>query len=449
MRQNFRIFLVLVILMHFSAGTLAGDYLFTLQGSNTIGSKLGPQLVRGFLYSKGYRDITVQPFAENEYIVSGTRKKANDLDFAQVKIAAHGSSTGFVALEENNADIAMSSRLIKPAEVVALKSVANMKLAWVEHVIAIDGLAIMVNPYNSVQSLSIEQLAGIFTGQITNWKEVGGQDQAITLYARDEKSGTWDTFKELVLGKMPLSPLAKRFESSEMLSDTVANDPGGIGFTGLSFVRHAKLLAISDAGAEAMHPDTYTVATEDYSLSRRLFLYSPEYLDNKVIRDFIEFCQGKEGQKIVDETGFVSQNIQAFRHEVDKNAPEQYRQLSRHALRLSLNFRFDEGSPRLDNKAYRDLDRLVDYLQANKSRGLKLYLVGFSDAKKNLSVDMLLSRFRALAVKGVLLEENIDVEDYYALGSYNPVAANYTEQAKVRNGRVEVWVAESENVARR
>src|SRR5690606_979959 len=124
-----------------------------------------------------------------------------------------------------------------------------------------------------------EQIAQIFSGKITHWDQVGGGQGRIRLYARDSNSGTWETFRDLVLSpkRLELHPEARRFESNADLSHTVSSDINAIGFVGLASVAQAKALAVSSGDSRAMLPSKAQVATEDYPLSRRLYLYiSPE-----------------------------------------------------------------------------------------------------------------------------------------------------------------------------
>ena len=245
-------------------------------------------------------------------------------------------------------------------------------------------------------------MAKIFSGEINNWRDIGGLDKTITLYARDDNSGTWDTFKELVLaGNYQLATNAKRFESSDELAAQVATDMSAIGFTGLSSTKNTKVLAIADDNTVPMLPNEFTLATEDYPLSRRLYFYTPYSTEITLVDDYVEFCLSEQGQDIVRKTGFISQNIQGYHHSVTTQAPLEYQELANIGQRLSVNFRFDNGSPYLDNKAYRDIERLYDFMQKPQQAQAKLHLVGFSDAGNKSSTDTLLSRFRALAVKGL------------------------------------------------
>ena len=126
----------------------------------------------------------------------------------------------------------------------------------------------------------------------------------MTVYARDDKSGTYDTFRHLVSRDTPLLPEAKRYESSEELSDAVAGDAGGVGFIGLPYVRSAKSVMVQEAGSVPLLPSPLTVSTEDYPLARRLYLYSPPSA-TLTAREFIDFALSEEGQRVVQASGFV------------------------------------------------------------------------------------------------------------------------------------------------
>lgn len=428
--------LTLATFMTLSTGARAND--LEIHGSNTIGARLAPSMVAGYLESKGGSSITTRSTQiENEQIVTGRiAGKA-----FEAKIAAHGSGTGFSGLKSGESNIAAASRPAKDKEVALLSGMADLRDKKSEHVIAIDGLAILVHPDNPIASLDKVTLGRIFAGEISNWNELGGTDRAIHVYARDENSGTWDTFKSLVLGKtFPLSPKAKRYESNDQLSDDVSRDPGGIGFTGLASVRQSKVLAISDGESAPLLPSQLNVATEDYPLSRRLFLYSLGSKDKPTTADFLTFSQGQQGQEIVEKTGYVSQNIQAVEAIFDENVPESLKALTRNFQRLSVNFRFSEGRTKLDNKAHRDLERLKQFLAMNNASGSDLMLIGYADKQTNELRAQMISELRALSVKKALRnEQQIDLKAYTGYGQYLPVGGSGGETGASRNGRVEVW----------
>lgn len=412
-------------------------HLFTLHGSNTIGGRLAPELARDYLVAKGAELVSIRARQqENEYRIEGQLAAGA----VYVDVAAHGSGTGMSGLASGEAQVAMASRPIKESEQSLLADYGPMRTFEAEHVVAIDGLAVIVHPSNPVESLTVAQVARLFAGGVRNWSELGGPDLAVSLYARDHKSGTWDSFKSVVLnGRHALSEGARRFESNDRLSDSVAADPGAIGFVGLASVRRAKALSISQHGTQPLRPEPLYVATEDYALSRRLFMYTLPGRAPPLVREFIAFVHSGAGQERVAKVGFVSQNPVSLKPELAAEVPFSYKAVVSHAERLSINFRFDEGSARLDNKAQWDIQRLTRFMALPENRGRQLQLIGFGDAEQTEHRALVLSRMRALRVKAALRERGINAASVMGFGSDLPVAANQ-EGARLKNQRVEVWV---------
>ncbi|HDZ39864.1 MAG TPA: phosphate ABC transporter substrate-binding protein [Marinobacter sp.] len=409
-------------------------YELEIHGSNTIGATLAPMLVTGFLEEKSDNPISSKGTGEANENVIFTRIGNRTTD---VLVAAHGSSTGFKTLSAGNADIWASSRPVKPEEAEQLRGQADLTALENEHVIAIDGLAILVHPSNPINQMSIDTLGKIFSGQIQNWSELGGADRAIRLYARDNRSGTWDTFKSLILGKTyTLNDTAQRYESNDQLSDDVSQDPSGIGFSGLASVRNSKLLAISEGNAPALLPNQLTVASEDYPLSRRLFMYTIGEQTPPLAAGLIEFALGPKGQTLVAESGFISQNLIAIKPTLDDSAPDTFRRLIENYQRLTVNFRFSEGRTKLDNKAQRDLQRLQRYLEEENQSAGDLLLIGFADMQSHELRAQMISELRALSVRKALQQSGVPDVAYTGYGQYMPVGGSGNQ----RNGRVEIWI---------
>lgn len=411
-----------------------------IQGSNTIGARLGPALVEGLLEEQGLSAIRIEAgMAENEQKIVATSADGRRLS---IEVAAHGSGTGFSALAGGSADLAASSRPIKDSEASSLAALGDLTSREAEQIIALDGLAIILHPSNPLTALSTEQLAQVFAGELSDWAQLGAPPGPISLYARDDNSGTFDTFKELVLSAnaRTLAAHAKRYESSEQLSDAVSQDRNAIGFIGLPYIRQAKALAIAAGDSQPMLPTPALIATEDYPLSRRLFLYNQPALVNPWARALVQFAHSPRGQAIVERSGFIAQNVQAMQVAATAEMPAQYQVLAREAQRLSVNFRFQQGSASLDNKALRDLPRLLDYLQQQNKLERKVVLVGFGDAKADVARAELLSKLRAMAVRRELSKAGVSFRDIIGLGDELPVAANNADDGRIRNRRVEVWV---------
>jgi phosphate transport system substrate-binding protein len=411
-----------------------------LAGSNTIGDSLAPSLAETFLKSQGATDVRVLPGANpEEKVIAGILPGNASPSF--ITIAAHGSATAFTALTGSSCDIGMASRRIKPDEVSKLEPLGDMTSAGSEHIVGLDGIAVIVNASNPNSELRQDEIKRIFTGEITDWSQVGSSNGTINVYARSDNSGTYDTFKSLVLGGVPLISTARRFEDSNALSEAVSGDPNGIGFIGLPFVHDAKPIAVSDKGTHGLRPNQLTVATEDYSLSRRLYLYTPAIPRNKFTRLFVEFALSKRGQDLVAANGFIAQSVKPEPQVISKAAPEDYRELTQNAERVPLDFRFNIDNSLADNKAQADLDRVVSLIADGGGAKDKIMLFGFSDSVGSSATNKALSLNRAKAIESELLQRGIQPKVVQGFGSILPVASNDTENGRVKNRRVEIWMA--------
>jgi phosphate transport system substrate-binding protein len=183
---------------------------FALCGPNAIWSRLGPDLVAGFLSSLGAQSPTIHASAADEQTVQGYVNGAQ----MGIRIATHGLAAAYDGLRNGQCQVSMASRRIKSVEAVSLRSLGNMLSPSAEHVVGLDGIAVIVNAANPVPALSIAQLKDIFTGRVTAWNAVGGSSGPIHVLAPAEKFGATDTFKTLVLDQATLIPVARRFEDS-------------------------------------------------------------------------------------------------------------------------------------------------------------------------------------------------------------------------------------------
>ncbi|HOW43491.1 MAG TPA: phosphate ABC transporter substrate-binding protein [Candidatus Omnitrophota bacterium] len=229
-----------------------------------------------------------------------------------VAVTGGGSGTGLSSLISGTCDIAMSSRNIKEKEIALAK---QKGINPTEIKVALDGLVVVVNPNNPVSSLTTDQLAAIFTGKITNWKELGGKDGKIVLLSREVNSGTHVYFKEHVLrkndptSKEEFAPNALMLSSSQAIADEVAGNPSAIGYYGMGYIsKKQKPLSIArDEKSGYETPTIENVISGTYPISRPLFLYTngaPEGL----VKKLIDFALSKEGQEIVLATDFVPVN---------------------------------------------------------------------------------------------------------------------------------------------
>jgi phosphate transport system substrate-binding protein len=221
----------------------------------------------------------------------------------------------------------------------------------------------------------------------------------------------------------------------------VSSDINGIGFVGLPSVRRAKLIAISDGFGKALKPNKLSIATEDYALSRRLYFYTDEESENTYVNEFITFVEGTLGQSTVADNGFVAQNIEAVMPLAYPKLPEDFQKMTPLGMRLTVNFRFKEGSAQLDNRALKDVERLSQFITRHPDK--RLTLIGFGDHKKSPERAQLLSKLRAMAVRRELVRQGVYPKHSLGYGAQLPVASNKRESGRYKNRRVEVWLAES------
>lgn len=449
----------------------SANTILRLHGSNTIGAKLAPALVEAFLQEKGYTNIKRIPVADLEVLIQGQKPNASDIDAVEIK--AHGSATAFAETDKNKqvgllggyADIGMSSSPIneKIASEFEAKQLGNPSLRAQEHIIGLDGVAVIVNPSNPLDKLSIDKIRKIFLGEIKDWAEVGGQAGAIQLYSRDEQSGTYDTFRNKVLLKEKLNCQQtvnlKCFEDSKELASHVASDPQSIGFVGLNYISTTKALKVGRSeNVTAFVPNRFTIKTEDYPISRRLFLYQTNQ-PKPLAAEFIQFALSDAGQKVVSNAGLVevaidqAQTPDTIKHmDADKQRlldnpaiPKAYKALIEKADRKDtpLNFRFASGSSSLDNRAFRDTGRLVEKLSLPQFANSKLLLIGFTDPKGDANKNLELSKQRAQQVQQELEAEGLKIEMATGFGEEPSLLLDSREddpESLATNRRVEVWL---------
>ncbi len=226
-------------------------------------------------------------------------------DDVAVDVTGGGSGVGIKDLIDGNIDVAQASRQMKSTEIAAAE--AN-GIEAVEFSVAIDGIAIVVNAANEVDSLTMEELRGIYNGTITNWNQVGGADQAITAYGRQTTSGTYEFFFETVMHKEDFSQEVSQETGNSAIATKVKNDAGGIGYIGIGYANQATGVSIvplgADADSEAFLPtDEGAVYSGDYPLSRHLYVYTAGTPDGAV-KQWVEYILSDAGQQIVADTGF-------------------------------------------------------------------------------------------------------------------------------------------------
>lgn len=225
-----------------------------------------------------------------------------DKNTTEFQVTGGGSGTGIAALINGTTNICASSRPIKKDEVVQLEKKFGYK--GLEIRVAMDGLAIYVHKSNPVKQLSMAHVKDIFTGKITNWKHVGGNDKPILLYARENNSGTYEFFKDHVLNKQDFSASAQHMAGTAALINAVSKDMNAIGFGGAAYAKNVKALPITkDPSSKAVIPTAATIHDGSYPISRFLYFYLNQKPAGSV-KKFIDWVISPDGQKVVNEVGY-------------------------------------------------------------------------------------------------------------------------------------------------
>lgn len=223
----------------------------------------------------------------------------------KISVTGGGSGTGIAALINGTTDICASSRDMQQKE----KDQAKEKnITPVEKTIAYDGIAIVVHPDNPMKELTMEQIKKIYTGVYKNWKELDGPDQPITTLSRESNSGTYVFFQEHVLNKENFAPTVKLMPASSSIVQSISTDKWSIGYVGLGYTKEGNIKVLpvrKNNTSEAILPSHETILNKSYGIARPLFLYfnGEPSNNNKLLLDF---AISPEGQKIVEETGYIS-----------------------------------------------------------------------------------------------------------------------------------------------
>lgn len=226
-----------------------------------------------------------------------------------ISVTGGGSGTGIAALINGTTDICIASRSIKDKEI---NLAADNGIEAVEHVVASDGIGVVVNPENPVGELTVDQIGRIYRGSYTNWKDVGGPDAPVVILSRESSSGTYVFFQERVLGKKDYSRDAMLMPSTSSIIQTVSQDQWSIGYVGLGYAAEAgdkvKVLTVRDkADSAPVYASVESVQSGAYPIARPLYFYTKSQPEG-FTRSFIDFCLSDDGQKIVLETGYVPVN---------------------------------------------------------------------------------------------------------------------------------------------
>jgi phosphate transport system substrate-binding protein len=434
-----------------------------IHGSTAVGWDLVPALIRAYAEHIGGTASTLaggNPLEEQHKIID-----ARGTEAALFELKRYGTPTAFTALENGAAQIGMASRPINDEETGRLvrAGTPNIRTPQHEHVLGLDGLVVIVAQDNPAVSLSIDNIAKIFAGQITDWSQVGLPPGSINVYSVSQSSGTFSSFDSQVMQPrgLALAGSTKLLLSTGEVADAVASDVNGIGVTSFAFLRNAKGLNVESSCGLITRPSVFTMKTEEYPLTRRLYLYTVNKPAQPHVKGFLDFALSQRAQPVIASAQFVDQSPislgfedQGGRIAYALNAPGEDFDIAQMpqliadmngARRLSITLRFKSGSIELDTKARGDIDRLVGLAATPELRGKRLLLLGFADSVGPYQANATLAVSRATHVRATLLaaakgsiDPSLVVHKGYS--ELAPVACNDQLEGRNLNRRVEVWV---------
>ena len=396
---------------------------------------------------------------------SVTLTNDEDETLARFDLKPAGPAASLDMLLNGEADMALLSRRITEDERAAFEAagLGDLQTFERERIVAQEGLVVAVSPDTGIQALTLPDLSGIFSGQFRNWADFGGADLPIRVLAPARETGAADFFFERVL-----DPEFGLFaDDVEFVSDmsSIANEvldgSGIIGVTSSTAMDPSGAIGLSSSCGLIVPPSDFTIKSEDYPLSRRMYLYTTNADAPSRMGKLVDFLESPGATEAIGKTGLTTFAVKesALSDQGNRLAhalanPRLSSELQNlvdfadetiDARRLSFTFRFAFGSSRLDNKALADIERLIQALNADELRDLDVLMIGFTDSVGDSGLNTTLSQQRAEQVLQDVITASagrLDPERFRALGygAASPVACNSSEAERRLNRRVEIWV---------
>ena len=385
---------------------------------------------------------------------------------ASITVTGSGTVGGYAALAAKEASIVLAGRPPNAVEVtaIAVSGQGDLSKSRRQEVIAMEALIILVADENPVRSLTVQQVNDIFTGKITNWSQIGSNDAQINVYRRRDEDAITNVLRNDVFtdrtARFPAGSITIADEDS--LSDVVAGDPNGIGFSHFSEIANSRALAVRGSCGILASPTEFNIKSEEYPFSHRLYAFVPDGALPHVAQGFMDYVVTDAAQEAVERAGFISGTVQtatadeqgyrfanailASQDEVGLRALLTMTEELIDAERLSTTLRFETSSSRLDVRAETDIIRLLDQLARKDFSSREIMLVGFTDSVGSSVVnaglgkkraDQVLARIRELAPEGLL--DNLTFTTV-GRGEVSPIACNDSQHGRFMNRRVEIWI---------
>lgn len=434
----------------------------TLSGTRRMADTLMPALIQGFATRRGLRVLReVESDTRSTFVLS-------DQERVRARFHLRGTSTseGFADLVAEEADMVLAIREPRQREIdmSIAAGAGNLSVGKRAQVLAVDGIVAVKSVANSVERLSLSDVAKILSGTATSWADFGGLDEPIALHLPPRSSGLSEIIFDRVLKPRELNWANRAVIHAfpESLADSVAIEPNAIGLTTLSDVGNTEAIKLLGSCGYEQSPSAAALKTEDYPLTVPLMVYTPARRLPLMAREFLEFVSAPAGDLIIRRLRFVDQSISQtpvneqgnrlvqailnIQNDADVGELQEILNELSGRQRLSTTFRFSGGATRLDVQSQENIARLAQALEAGQFEGRDLLFVGFSDATGSANVNLNLSKRRASLVQSLVREAAIAANfsrvrlTSTGYGEALPLACDDTTSGNAANRRVEVWV---------
>jgi len=463
----------------------AEETILTLAGSSTLANRLVPELAENYLRHVGADEVRRLPGQNpDEFNVQGVFYSSKEI--RTIRIEGFGTSHGFSALKDGACDLAMATQKLSPLDVRRIGE--GVIAQGSENRLGMDAVAVVVNRGNTVPALTVEQVGKIFSGEITNWEQVGGPAGMIKVVALAPAFATRSFFEGAFMNGMPLGKSVREVDVHGMVSELVAQDQQAIGFCSITLAGQSREMPIKLRNdSEPLLPSPQNIRTLAYPASRSVYLYVRSDSMNVYARDFIRLSRDKAGQEIVSKYGFVNNadlpeedspsgtverpgpaapqggefetpavlkappiagplpKLVQFDGEVvsDETRTEVLQGFADGifgARHLPFVLRFEPGTIDLDQQADRELDHIIELMKAPANAGKVLVLVGFSDSAGTYASNLAVSMRRAEVVADALKKRGVQGVAVLAAGEEGAIEPNNSRAGRERNRRVELWL---------
>ncbi len=439
---------------------------FTFSGARTMGEVLLPSLVEAFAARSGYGvERRVVDDTHFTYLLS---ENSSGALAARIGFRVTSTSEGFADLLANEADMVLSTRPALPQEVALAREAGLGDLDDPRRslILALDAMAVVVARAHPVKGLTLDQVARIFAGEITDWSTLGGEAAPIHLHLRGRQSGLAQAFVTRVLSPrgLVLDGNVTRHDSNDTLADAVAADPLAIGIVPYSATGNTRPLQIFGGCGMLAPLDDLSIKTEDYPLPLPLFVYTPATRLPLLGREFLKFARSPAAQSVVGRAGFVDLRLlkvpvaeqglrlaSAIAGAGDEVPLEELQRLvstMEGTERLTLSFRFEPGGTQLDAQSRSNVEVLAQQIETGAYDDRPLRFVGFSDSNGPAAGNKRLALRRADAVRDAVLRAAPTADrarlliTTEAFGEAMPMACDDSDWGRHINRRVEAWAAQ-------